>query len=291
MNKKKVPFSKRSIALLAATLILLIGGGITGTKASLTYFSEDYIADFKLDHIQVHLIENGKDTDRDVCEGKNDDDSVHGTYTGKKKVKGNLLKHLGYEAPLYTDDTAAYKLKEKTLGEVEPGRTYKEEIKARNGQNIPQYLRLTVKKYWVNTDGAKDTRLDPELIKLGYSGKDYNAGPWIRNEAESTPESETYYYNKILPKNADTELLFNELTIDKKIMKNLTKKPAETTETTTQDGKETVTVYTYSYDYNGYAFYIEADVQAIQTHNINDAISSLWGVDNVSAAGGKLTVK
>ena len=86
-------------------------------------------------------------------------------------------------------------------------------------------------------------------------------------------------------------MLFDELTIDKAIMKNMTKKPVKTTETQTQDGNKKVTVYTYSYDYNGYAFYIEADVQAIQTHNINDAISSLWGVSNVSAAKGKLTVK
>lgn len=287
MKKTKIPFSKRTIALLAVTILLIAGGGITGSKAALTYFSEDYIADFELDHIQVHLIENGKD----VCKEQNGDDSVHGTYTGVKKVKGNLLNYLGYKADLYTEDTAAYKI-ESTLGEVEPGRTYKEEIKARNGQNIPQYLRLTVKKYWVDTEtGKKDTRLDPKLIDLNYSknrSKGYNSGPWIRNKKESTPESETYYYNKILPAGKDTPLLFDELTIDKTIVDeaNMTVSENKTTE-----GNKTVTVYTYSYDYNGYAFYIEADVQAIQTHNINDAISSLWGVSNVSAAKGKLTVK
>ena len=87
MKKTKIPFSKRTIALLAVTILLIAGGGITGSKAALTYFSEDYIADFELDHIQVHLIENGKD----VCKEQNGDDSVHGTYTGVKKVKGNLL--------------------------------------------------------------------------------------------------------------------------------------------------------------------------------------------------------
>ena len=287
MKKAKIPFSKRTAALLTATVMLLIGGGITGTKASLEYFSEDYVADFELDHIQVHLIEN----DRDVCEGNNGDDSVHGTYTGVKKVKGNLLNYLGYKADLYTEDTAAYQIKS-TLGKVEPGRTYDEKIKARNGQNIPQYLRLTVKKYWVNTEtGKKDTRLDPKLIDLNYSkneGQGYNAGPWIRNKAESTPESETYYYSKILPAGDDTPLLFDELTIDKSIVD---KDNMTTTTKTTQEGNKKITVYTYSYDYNGYAFYIEADVQAIQTHNVNDAIPSLWGVNNVSAAGGKVTVK
>ena len=61
--------------------------------------------------------------------------------------------------------------------------------------------------------------------------------------------------------------------------------------TRSTEGKSAMDYADDFYDYNGYAFYIEADVQAIQTHNINDAISSLWGVSNVSAANGKLTVK
>ena len=55
---------------------------------------------------------------------------------------------------------------------------------------------------------------------------------------------------------------------------------------------EKVTVY---YDFiatdTDYTFYIEANVQAIQTHNVNDAIESLWGVTNVTAADGIVTVK
>ena len=54
---------------------------------------------------------------------------------------------------------------------------------------------------------------------------------------------------------------------------------------------EKVRVITYEYDYDDFTFYIEADVQAIQTHNVNDAIGSLWGVNNVSAANGTVTVK
>ena len=91
MKKIKTPFSKRTLALLAVTIRLLAGGGITGSRAALTYFSEDFIADFELDHIQVHLIENGTD----VCLENNGDDSVHGTYTGVEKYKGILLGYLG----------------------------------------------------------------------------------------------------------------------------------------------------------------------------------------------------
>ncbi|MFR0951708.1 MAG: hypothetical protein ACLSGK_02280 [Lachnospiraceae bacterium] len=41
---------------------------------------------------------------------------------------------------------------------------------------------------------------------------------------------------------------------------------------------------TYTYKYNGnYTFHIDAEVDAVQTHNAKDAIKSAWGVDvNVS---------
>ena len=63
-----------------------------------------------------------------------------------------------------------------------------------------------------------------------------------------------------------------------------------TTETRGPDDQE-VTVITYSYDYDDFTFYIEADVQAIQTHNASDALKSLWGVSNVDAGNGKVTVR
>ena len=37
--------------------------------------------------------------------------------------------------------------------------------------------------------------------------------------------------------------------------------------------------YAYAYKYDGYQFVVEAEVQAIQTHNAVDAIKSAWGVD------------
>ena len=68
--------------------------------------------------------------------------------------------------------------------------------------------------------------------------------------------------------------------------------PSDTTTTTTQneDDGSLVTVITYRYDYDDFTFYIEADVQAIQTHNAPDALKSMWGVNNVSAGNGTLTV-
>lgn len=294
MKLGNTKLSKRTLALLAATALLFGGGSYAGTRAALTYFSNDYTAEFSLDHLHVHLIENGKD----VCHGENDIYTVHRGDSNdgsmaedakkKEKYRGNLVEYLGYKNDTHKGDTAAYKIG--TPGKVEPGRTYKEEISAENGSNINQYVRLTVRKYWVK-GGKKDTTLSPELIKLTYNGEAYNTAAWKLNSKESTRETQTFYLKKMLPGNDEqrrSPLLFNELTIDESV---LDKDNVTRTESTTKDGNKTITTYTYSYDYDGYTFYIEADVQAIQTHNVNDAISALWGVSNVTAKNGVVTVK
>ncbi len=57
-----------------------------------------------------------------------------------------------------------------------------------------------------------------------------------------------------------------------------------------KDESTGVTTITYTYTYDGYAFIIKADVQAIQTHNANDAIHSQWGVTNVTESDGTLSL-
>ena len=48
----------------------------------------------------------------------------------------------------------------------------------------------------------------------------------------------------------------------------------------------------YVYDYSGYSFTLDAEVDAVQTHNAQDAIKSAWGVDvNISADGQSLSLQ
>ena len=292
MKLGNIQISKRTLALLTITALLFAGGSFAGTRAALTYFSEDYTAAFELDHLQVHLLEN----DKDVCGGNNKMDTVHRSDDAtaqpkSEKYKGNLLEYLGYTNDTHYGDAAVYTIGG-TPGKVSPGRVYKEKISAENGSNIDQYVRLTVRKYWVK-DGVKVTSLNPEQIRLVY-GKDdtskkaadqYNKSAWTRNPEESTAESETYYLKKMLPGGAKSEALFDSLSIDASIADKSHMKED------TSQSEDGVTVVTYTYDYDDYTFYIEADVQAIQTHNVNDAIKSLWGVSNVSASNGTVTVK
>lgn len=278
--KKKSRFSKRTMALLVAAVLLLAGGTVTGTRAALNIQSDYYRAHFYLNYLQVHLLENGKD----VCGGKN-------TLDGEHKTVGILAADLGYK-----DDN--------NLGSVEPGKIYQEKIAARNDEDVDEFVRLTIRKYWAATDengkvikenGAvkKSPVLNPGQIHLMYKGKDAcNSNAWAENPAERTDESRTYYYKSVLKAGKDSEPVFDQLMIDKSIVKlgKVNQEPEDP-----QPGDRIV--YTYEYKYDGCVFYIEADVQAIQTHNINDAIKSQWGVDNVTgsyndASGkGSLTVK
>lgn len=280
---KKISISRILLLVLA---LLLIGVGALGafavTSSGLPFESDDYKATFYMNHLQVHLIEN----DNDVCGGNN-------TLDGPHKVTGALATSLGSS----TDDNGQV-----TLGNVDPGRNYKEEIKVRNGKDVPVYIRMVVRKYWVDEKGEKTKEsigLSPEQICLTYSDEeDYNSSAWFRNPAEHTAESETYYYYQQLPSGSDSELLFKTLNIDKSVMPDMNKPTEDQLKsdeykdfvTVTTDESTGATVYTYTYNYDGYAFIIKADVQAIQTHNANDAIHSQWGVTNVAESNGTLSL-
>ncbi len=294
MKNKRSKMSKRSLVLLVVAALFLSAGTFAAAKTVLDIQSEYYRAQFYLNHLQVHLIENGKD----VCERaghKNDLDSG-------SKVTGELATTLGYDHK---------NGKSEKLGSIEPGKHYKEEIAAQNGSDIDEFVRLTVRKYWMepqkDADGnvVKDENNDPVLVKssklkpsrihLFYKGKEgYNSNAWALNKKEQTAESNTYYYKSDLDPDDTSALLFDKVSIDKEIID--LGKVNETTETYS-DGNKTKTVYKYEYQYDDCVFFIEADVQAIQTHNINDAIKSQWGVSNVTAVyndkteSGSLTVK
>ena len=260
---------KTSKILLLALGIVLIAAGAMGafavTASGLPFESDDYTATFYMNHLQIHLLENGKD----VCDGQN-------TINGSAKITGQLAKDLGASG--------------KTLGKADPGRVYKEEIAARNGQNVPVYVRMTVRKYWVKanadgTEGDKTPDLSPSQIHLTYGADDYNSTNWFINPEESTSESATYYYRHQLDSSADTEPLFSRLMIDGSLLSDKYMTAEES-----KDESTGVTTITYTYTYDGYAFIIKADVQAIQTHNANDAIHSQWGVTNVTESDGTLSL-
>jgi hypothetical protein len=125
---------------------------------------------------------------------------------------------------------------------------------------------------------VKDTTLSPELIDLNLVTGENG---WVVDTQASTSERTVLYYTKVLAVGESTPSLSDTLRIDPAIGT----KVVETIETEVVGGKTYQTV-TYVYEYDGYTFHLEAEVDAVQTHNAEAAIKSAWGIGvNVSEDG------
>lgn len=230
MRFKGTKLSNRTVALLAAAILLLSSGGFIGVKALPNVQGNNYDAALELDEISVQLLENGNPVGDD------------GLLAGITNAK--------------------------------PGMTYQENISVKNTGTAPEFVRLVVRKYW--TKNGKDTTLNPSLIELGLKSD------WTENTKEATTEMSVYYLTSQLGV-GETSQVIETVRVDGIVLTDGKKVEKE------KVGDKTI--YTYTYKYDGYAFNIEAEAQAVQTHNANDAIKSIWGVDNVTASGNSLSVK
>ena len=138
------------------------------------------------------------------------------------------------------------KLLANMLGENEkftPGKQYDEAISVTNSGDIDTFVRVIITKSWKDKEGRKNAELSPDLIELNVPE---NSG-WVVAEDQSTPERMVLYYTKAVAQQV------NKVT----------------------DGS----TVTYQYKYDGYSFNLDAEVDAVQTHNAKAAIKSAWGVD------------
>lgn len=250
--------------LFLLAVVLLFAGSVGGTQAALQIYSSDYISAFELDHIGITLYENGT-----PVSFRNYGDAAASGFT--EKQDGDLvLKTL--------EDDPSFQI----------GRKYPFVITCKNTGTIDHYLRVTVYKYWVQVgEGEKfglkgwfhglssDTKklLDkekhsPATIHLGYNGSEgYNSSAWAKDPDSSTAERDVYYYTGILPVGGETAPLFDTLWVDSSVAKSVI------TETV-----GSLTTYTYAYD--GYGFVVQAEADAVQTHNARAAIRSAWGLQS-----------
>ena len=254
--KKKSSFNKKPVILLVAAAVLLVVSAVGSTQAALTYYSETYTAGTTLYHIGVTLTEN----DRDISWRDYIAEAEWHEYTGK------LLE---------------YMLEENE--ELVLGKSYDEALAVRNTGGIDTYVRVTLTKSWQDENDVKNTSLSPELIDLNIIAGDND---WIIDESATTPERTVLYYTKLLPVGETTPAFTDTLRIDPSIGTKVT----EVVETTTENEKVYKTI-TYEYEYEGYTFEIQADVDAVQTHNVVDAIKSAWGVDVVISEDGTLSLE
>ncbi len=249
---EKLRGSRATIALFVAAAVLLLGSVMGSTRAALTYYSENYSAEIQMYDIGVTLMENGTAVSTRDYSGSDDQWEEGGEM--------QLLAHM-------LDSTD-----QKLL----VGKRYPEELRVQNSGNIDEYVRVIVYRYWVDESGKK-TDVSPELIQL-----DLTENGWILDEKASTPERMVLYYNQILPEGQTSEAFADGLTIDTAITKNVTQT------TVTEGNKTTITT---SFNYKGLEFRLETEVDAVQTHNAEDAIKSAWGVDAAVGEDGSLSLR
>lgn len=220
---RKAMRSPVTTAVLFALALLLLGTStIGGTRAALTFYSETYTSRVEMFDIGVSLVENGE-----KISWRDYGSSADGSWS---EHTGALMATLPGGAKTVT-----------------PGVAYPEALSVTNSGTIPEFVRVTVYRYWVDEDGEKVLDVSPDLIDLHYVnlGRD-----WVVDEDASTDERTVLYYQRVLPSGESTVPLSDTLTLD----------PAA-----------------LSYEDSGLRFQIEAVVNAVQTHNAEDAIRSAWG--------------
>lgn len=235
MKKKKLTY-----LMLSAACLLLLGSTIGSTRAALTYYSENYVAEITVSQIGVSLLENGAVvSSRDYNKNKwNVSTNNDGTSAG-----GTLLSNM---------------LKE---GEkLALNKKYEEKLTVKNSGSIDEYVRVRIYRYWMK-DGQKVTSLSPNLIDLSFANPDR----WIKNPNE-TAECTELFYKGILKSGVETKPFADAIRIDGKV--------ASEAKVETKGN-----IITTTYKYDGVEFHVDVEVDAVQTHNAQDAIKSAWGVD------------
>lgn len=256
--------STMTVVLFLLALGLLSVGAIGGTQAALNIRSNDYYSAFDLDHIGVALWDGNTRV-------------AQRTFTDAVSSDPDKAVIVELDGPLTLNLNGDK--------EIKLGKQYSMPITVENTGTIDQYVRVTIRKYWVanasgvgtngwfHGDGTKiiNEVYLPKYIQLGYNGgtDNFNSSKWIRDEGASTDEREVYYYNSILAPGEKSAALIDNISISPAVTK-------EAVVTVSNEGKKTV--YTYAYD--GYGFVVRAEVDAVQTHHAKAAMTSAWGTSS-----------
>jgi hypothetical protein len=181
---------------------------------------------------------------------------------------GTAVSHRNYTDNGSWDETKDGKLLSSLQSQrIIPGKLYDEALTVQNTGSIDSFVRVVLKRSWKDGKGTKDTTLSPDLIDLKIN----TSNGWVEDTANSTDERIVLYYTKALAAGATSPALSDSIRIDNQIVNKVNK---------IQNGN----TISYEYVYNGYSFNLEAEVDAVQTHNAQEAIKSAWGVDvNVSS--------
>lgn len=192
---------------------------------------------------------------------------------------GETVSRRDYDSNGEWNETSGALLADLQEETIVPGREYDEALAVSNSGSIDSYVRVILNKSWTDSEGSTDPNLSPDLIDLNL----LTDNGWIIDEDASTAERTILYYTNILPAGDTTPALSDTVRIDPAVADKVTEEV-----TTDENGYKTIT-FTYAYD--GYTFELEAEVNAVQTHNAQDAIKSAWGVDVDVADDGTISLR
>lgn len=238
--KKFITSPAGTMGAFALAVGLLASSSVGGARAALTYYSETYTSRVQMYDIGVTLLEN----DKEISWRNYDSRKDNGSWL---EEKGVLLENMVPEGEKF-----------------KIGVWYPEELKVMNSGTINQYVRVSLYKYWLDEKGEKVQTLTPDLIDLELQ----TDNGWMIDEESSTDERTILYYNRVLETGETSPAFAGRLKIDQSV----TAKVTQTTEKTA-NGSKIITTY----DYDGVQFCIEATVDAVQEHNVEDAVWSAWG--------------
>lgn len=238
--KKFITSPAGTMGAFALAVGLLASSSVGGARAALTYYSETYTSRVQMYDIGVTLLEN----DKEISWRNYDSRKDNGSWL---EEKGVLLENMVPEGEKF-----------------KIGVWYPEELKVMNSGTINQYVRVSLYKYWLDENGEKVQTLTPDLIDLELQ----TDNGWMIDEESSTDERTILYYNRVLETGETSPAFAGRLKIDQSV----TAKVTQTTENTA-NGSKIITTY----DYDGVQFCIEATVDAVQEHNVEDAVWSAWG--------------
>lgn len=232
-EKSKKKIMAPVVALLATAIILAVA--MAGTaQAALDKRSNVYEANIQLTSLDVALTENGQE----------------------RSGEDTLLKDM---IPKDKEFAVGYR--------------YDENLAVKNVGEEPEYVRVSVNRYWVDEDGNKATDLLPKLIELGWSDNGWVTATGTALSKADMNKEQTVFYSKNPLAVGDSLTFATTLRINPDIL------GAAKVDKVEQEQRGDVYYVTTYYDYDNHKFAIDVEVASVQTHNAADAIKSAWGVD------------
>jgi hypothetical protein len=251
-------------------VLLLMTGTIGGVRATPQIFNPDfYYGGLELDEIGITLLENGEPvSSRNYNQGKQAFD-VSSNNTSNTEQGILLANMLGNE-------------------NLKIGYVYPERLSVQNTGVIPEYVRVTVYKYWIDGKGNRFRAFDKQgndmminnLIDLHF----LEGNGWtIDTNAQTAERTVLYYHNVIAPGPENKVDFADTLRIDNRILDYGMKVPVSSA-----NSKEMSWTWTWVAD--GLQFVIEAEADGVQNHNARAAVKSAWGLTDNDISRLKLNI-